>query len=144
MARKGLNYIPLCESKVKGILLPSQVVGLGAPQTVKVRPLPSPDRHNKSVHAVCSCGHSLGNSAWRTFNPNIGRLHVFNFRTAILACVVNNVFIIFFSQISEDAQVSFFENSFLRFLFQLYHGDQIIPWWRICIWRSPSVQHVHI
>ena len=39
------------------ILLPLRAVGLRAPQTVNSRPFPH--RHNKLVHAVCSCGPSL-------------------------------------------------------------------------------------
>ena len=46
-------------------LLPRLAVGLGAPQTIIRRPLPSlpsPDQHNNSVHAGRSCGHLVTSS----------------------------------------------------------------------------------
>ena len=68
-------------------LLSHQAVGLGAPQTIIRRPLPSPDRHDNLVHAGYSCG-CLGASSWPTF---FYRLHVCNFHTGILQCAVENV-----------------------------------------------------
>ena len=67
-------------------LLPCQVVGLGALQTIVRCPLTSPDRHNKLGHAECACGR-LGVSLWRTFRY---RLHVCKFHTGILVCTVNS------------------------------------------------------
>ena len=33
---------------------------------------------------------------------------------------------------------------FFTFSFSAFHGDQMIPWWRTCMWRSTSVQQVQI
>ena len=102
-------------------------------------------RHNKSVHAVCSCGHSLENTTLVNFQSSgLCRLHVFNFHTAIFACVVDNVIIIFLTDLRGCSGFFVFRNYLLRFRFQLYHGDKMIPWWTICIWRSTTVQHVQI
>ena len=57
-------------------------------------------------------------------SSSLCRLHVFNFHTAILTCVVDNVFIIFFSQISEYVQVFFF---FRIYFFTFYFSA--LPWW---------------
>ena len=107
-------------------LLPHQAIGPGAPQMINRRPLPPPDRHNRSVHAVCSCGHSLGNTPWRTFNHRV--FAVFTFSTFIQpSCVVGNVFIIFSHRSPRMLRFfSFFKTSFSRFLLQLYHGHQMV------------------
>ena len=142
-----VDSFQLCfEYGEKKLLLPRLAVGLGAPQTIIRRPLPSPDRHNKLVNAVCSCRQSLWNIPVMSVQlSSLCLCHNFNFHTAIFDCIVDYMFITF-SQISKDVQVffHFFETTFLPFLFQLYHGNQMIPSWRICIWRSTSVQHVQV
>ena len=64
-------------------------------------PLPSPDRHNNPVHTGCSC-ESVPLPSGEHFSSY--RLHVCNFPTGILACIVDRYSSIF-SQISEDVQV---------------------------------------
>ena len=103
-----------------------QAVGLGLHR--RLIDVPSRDRHNKSAHTVCSCGHSLRNTPWRTFNHRrLWRLHVFNFHTAILACVIDTVLIIFFfSQISEDVQGFLFSK--LLFYIFFFSFTMVIKW----------------
>ena len=54
--------------------------------------LPSPDRHNNSEHTRCSC-QSVSHSSGEHFSSC--RLHVCNFLTGLLACVVDIRFIVF-------------------------------------------------
>ena len=98
--------------------LPRQAVGLGAPQTINGHPLPSPDRHNKSVHTVCSCGHSLGSIPLVNIqSSSLWRLHVCNFHTAILVCVVDNVLINFLPDLRGCSGFFIFWNYFFTFSF---------------------------
>ena len=103
-------------------LLPLQAVGLRAPQTIIRRPLPSPDRHNKSAHAVCSCGHSLGNtpgqlSIIESFPSSRFQL------SHSLACVVDNVFIIFSHRSPRMFRFFHFSKQLFTFSFS------VLPWW---------------
>ena len=111
---------------LKCFLLPRQAVGLGAPQRIIRRPHPSPDRHNKSVHAVCSCGHSLRNTPLANFqSSSLCRLHVFIFHKAIFACIVDNVFIIFLTDL-RGCSGFFFHFSKLLFTFFFFNFTMVI------------------
>ena len=119
----------------------------GAPprQAALVR-RPFPSRHNNPVHTGFSCG-SVKPPSGEHFSSY--RLHVCNFHTGILACVVDNVFINFFfhRSLRTFRFFSFFETIFSPFHFYFYHGDQTISRtsWRIyCIWQSISIQYVQI
>ena len=85
------------------------------------RPLLSPDRHNNSVHAGCSCGY-LG-APPPLVNISLPTYCVCNFYTGIRACLVDNVFINFFTDLwGRSGFFSFFETIFMiSFL--------VLPWW---------------
>ena len=73
-------------------LVPHQAVGLGAPQTIIRRSLPSPDRHNNSVNTDVSCGR-VPTTCGEHFSSY--RLYVRKLHTGILACIVHNILIFF-------------------------------------------------
>ena len=89
---RGLWPRSTCRLRKYRPILPRQAEGLGAPQMIIRRPLPSPDWHNKSLHTGCSCG-SVPPPCGEHFSSY--RLHVRNFHTSILACIVDNIFISF-------------------------------------------------
>ena len=75
--------------------------------------------YGNSVHAGCSCGHLEASPPppppWWTF---LYRLHVCNFHTGILACVVDNVFINLSHRSPRMFRFfSFFETIFYHFFF---------------------------
>ena len=84
-----------CEAnRRRQLLLPRQAVGLGAPQTIVRRPLPSP--HLTGTITRYTQGFLFG-----SVPPPCGehfwsyRLYVRKFHTGILACVADNIFIYF-------------------------------------------------
>ena len=84
---------------------------------------------------MCSCGHSLGNTILANFQTSsLCRLHVFNFHTALLACVVDNVFIIFLTDLRGCLGFFILRNYFLTFSFSA------LPWWS----NDPLVENLHL
>ena len=129
------------------MILPHQATGLEAPQTIIRRPLPSAGAMTWYTQGVLvgasNCPLAPGSEHFSSY-----RLHVCNFHTGILACVVDNVFVNFFHKSPRTFWFfSFFETIFLPFHFYFYHGDQTISRtsWRVCcIWQSISIQYVQI
>ena len=95
-----------------------QAIGLGAPQTIIRRP--SPDQHNKSGHTGCSCGRLGASHWWKYLYP----LHICNFETGILACVVHITSpSILLPDLRGRSGFSFFKSCFTHFF---YLGGQRI------------------
>ena len=116
-------------------LLPSQAVGLGAPQTIN----------------RCHCGHYKALSRCRLVGNCVLAKFTFRRPTTTLARLTQSHAIsqsIAFSSPSDQCKVrtSFtffvFLNSFFTYNYCfLYHGDQKISWWRSCRWWGGQLRN---
>ena len=124
--------------------LPRQAVGLGAPQTINGRPLPSPD-------ALYPDTHDLWTQQFLEMHVHdtIGRATGTNRLLALwdhdleekawsrVACVVDNVFINFIHRSPKTFRFFFlFETFVYRFPLLSWSNDLM---WRTCCWRTISI-----
>ena len=114
----------LVQSLFSVVFLPRQAVGLGAPQTIIRHPLTWPTQKIGTRSVLLANFQS----------SRLCRLHVFSFHTAILACVVDNIFIIFLTDLRGCSGFHF-----PKLLFYVLFFSFTI-WWS----NDPMVENLHL